>query len=140
MSRRPRDGRTGGSGCCPLTPEGLALERRLFEQQRERLAAAFREAGGPAVEGFGRVMRAVMGPSAPGLPGSAGPRMSQQAHVLVVDDDDRLRAVATTLPVGERLPRGLWRKPQPTPRQDAFGAAGSSGAGCEHAGAKLAWT
>ena len=47
-----------------LTPEGLALERRLFDRQRERLAAAYREAGGPAVEGFGRVMRAVMDPSA----------------------------------------------------------------------------
>ncbi len=47
-----------------LTQEGQALERRLFERQRERLAAAYREAGGPAVEGFGRVMRAVMDPSA----------------------------------------------------------------------------
>jgi DNA-binding MarR family transcriptional regulator len=47
-----------------LTPEGVALERRLFEQQRERMGAAYREAGGAAVEGFGRVMRAVMDPSA----------------------------------------------------------------------------
>jgi DNA-binding MarR family transcriptional regulator len=47
-----------------LTPEGQGLERRLFERQRERLAAAFREAGGPAVEGFGRVMRAIMDPAA----------------------------------------------------------------------------
>ena len=45
-----------------LTPPGLALERRLFDSQRERLAAAYREAGGPAVEGFGRVMRAMMDP------------------------------------------------------------------------------
>ncbi len=44
-----------------LTPAGAALERRLFESQRERLLAAYREAGGPAVEGFGRVLRAVMG-------------------------------------------------------------------------------
>ncbi len=44
-----------------LTPEGQALERRLFEAQRERLAAAYREAGGASVEGFGRVMRAIMG-------------------------------------------------------------------------------
>ena len=44
-----------------LTPEGQALEQRLFEAQRERLAAAYREAGGSAVEGFGRVMRAIMG-------------------------------------------------------------------------------
>ncbi len=47
-----------------LTAEGHALERRLFDRQRECLAAAFREAGGPAVEGFGRVLRAVMGPAA----------------------------------------------------------------------------
>ena len=47
-----------------LTAEGAALERRLFERQRECLATAFREAGGPAVEGFGRVLRAVMGPAA----------------------------------------------------------------------------
>jgi DNA-binding MarR family transcriptional regulator len=43
-----------------LTPEGQALERRLFERQRERLAAAYREAGGGAVEGFRRVMRGIM--------------------------------------------------------------------------------
>lgn len=43
-----------------LTAEGAALERRLFERQRERLAAAYREAGGPAVEGFRRVMRGIM--------------------------------------------------------------------------------
>ena len=43
-----------------LTAAGQALERRLFERQRERLALAFREAGGPAVEGFRRVMRGVM--------------------------------------------------------------------------------
>jgi DNA-binding MarR family transcriptional regulator len=43
-----------------LTPQGHALERRLFERQRERLAAAYREAGGPAVEGFRRVMKGIM--------------------------------------------------------------------------------
>ncbi len=47
-----------------LTQKGEALERRLFERQRERLAAAYREAGGPAVDGFRRVMRAIMGPDA----------------------------------------------------------------------------
>lgn len=40
-----------------LTEKGVALERRLFECQRERLASAYREAGGPAVEGFRRVLR-----------------------------------------------------------------------------------
>jgi DNA-binding MarR family transcriptional regulator len=43
-----------------LTPSGAALERRLFERQRERLACAFRESGGPAVEGFRRVLRALV--------------------------------------------------------------------------------
>lgn len=47
-----------------LTEAGQALERRLFERQRERLAIAYREAGGPAVEGFRRVMRGVMEPAA----------------------------------------------------------------------------
>lgn len=43
-----------------LTPEGVALERKLFDAQRERLTMAFREAGGPAVEGFRRVLRGMM--------------------------------------------------------------------------------
>lgn len=43
-----------------LTPKGSALERRLFEQQRDRLAAAYRDAGSGAVEGFRRVMRGIM--------------------------------------------------------------------------------
>jgi len=43
-----------------LTPAGQALERRLFERQRERLAAAYREAGPAAVDGFRRVMRGIM--------------------------------------------------------------------------------
>ena len=47
-----------------LTDAGQVLERRLFESQRERLAVAYREAGGPAVEGFRRVMRGVMEPAA----------------------------------------------------------------------------
>ena len=43
-----------------LTEQGRALERRLFESQRDRLAAAYREAGGASVDGFRRVMRAIM--------------------------------------------------------------------------------
>jgi DNA-binding MarR family transcriptional regulator len=50
-----------------LTDDGIALERTLFECQRERLLAAYRGAGGPAVEGFGRVMRGVMGNAARNL-------------------------------------------------------------------------
>ena len=43
-----------------LTAKGQALERRLYERQRERLAAAYRQAGGASVDGFRRVMRAIM--------------------------------------------------------------------------------
>lgn len=43
-----------------LTEKGQGLERRLFEVQRERLVVAYREAGGPAVEGFKRVLRGLM--------------------------------------------------------------------------------
>jgi DNA-binding MarR family transcriptional regulator len=43
-----------------LTEAGMTLERRLFEQQRDRLATAYREAGPSAVEGFRRVMRGIM--------------------------------------------------------------------------------
>lgn len=40
-----------------LTEKGQALERRLFDCQRERFVSAYREAGGPAVEGFRKVLR-----------------------------------------------------------------------------------
>ena len=43
-----------------LTVAGQALERRLFERQRERLAAAYRQAGAASVDGFRRVMRGIM--------------------------------------------------------------------------------
>jgi len=43
-----------------LTAKGQALERRLFERQRERLAAAYHEAGVASVDGFRRVMRGIM--------------------------------------------------------------------------------
>ncbi len=47
-----------------LTEPGLALERALFERQRERLLTAYREAGGGAVEGFRRVLRLLLTPAA----------------------------------------------------------------------------
>jgi DNA-binding MarR family transcriptional regulator len=47
-----------------LTAAGQALERRLYERQKDRLTAAYREAGGTAVDGFRRVMRAIMGEEA----------------------------------------------------------------------------
>jgi DNA-binding MarR family transcriptional regulator len=39
-----------------LTEQGAALERKLSENQRRRIAAAYRAAGPTAVEGFRRVM------------------------------------------------------------------------------------
>jgi DNA-binding MarR family transcriptional regulator len=39
-----------------LTPKGVALERSLTEHQRQRIAAAYRQAGPAAVEGFRKVM------------------------------------------------------------------------------------
>jgi DNA-binding MarR family transcriptional regulator len=47
-----------------LTPKGAALERRLYERQRETVMQAYREAGPHAVEGFRRVMRGLMGADA----------------------------------------------------------------------------
>jgi DNA-binding MarR family transcriptional regulator len=43
-----------------LTESGAALERRLFEAQRNKIAQAWREAGPHAVAGFQTVMRAMM--------------------------------------------------------------------------------
>ena len=43
-----------------LTQAGSALERRMFERQKERLRPAYQDAGPAAVEGFTRVMRAIM--------------------------------------------------------------------------------
>jgi DNA-binding MarR family transcriptional regulator len=43
-----------------LTEKGLELERRLSENQRTRVARAYREAGAQAVEGFRKVMLGIM--------------------------------------------------------------------------------
>ncbi len=45
-----------------LTKEGAALERDLSEVQRERMRAAYREAGPEAVRGFRLVLEAMMNP------------------------------------------------------------------------------
>lgn len=47
-----------------LTPAGQALERRLFERQREVLTRAYREVDVASVEGFRRVLRGIMNESA----------------------------------------------------------------------------
>jgi DNA-binding MarR family transcriptional regulator len=43
-----------------LTPQGRELERQLSEPQRVRIAAAYRQAGMPAVEGFRRVLLGII--------------------------------------------------------------------------------
>lgn len=51
-----------------LTASGQALERRLSEPQRRRVAAAYRAAGPAAVEAFRRVLGALMTPDPAGKP------------------------------------------------------------------------
>ena len=43
-----------------LTEKGQALEKRLFNSQRERISQAYRDAGPQAIEGFQTVMRGMM--------------------------------------------------------------------------------
>jgi len=43
-----------------LTDIGRELERRLSELQRARVAAAYKKAGAPAVEGFRKVLLAII--------------------------------------------------------------------------------
>jgi len=43
-----------------LTAKGVELERQLSENQRQRIARAYREAGPQAVDGFRRVMLGIM--------------------------------------------------------------------------------
>src|SRR5579872_6986702 len=43
-----------------LTDKGVELERQLSENQRQRVAKAYREAGAQAVEGFRNVMLGIM--------------------------------------------------------------------------------
>jgi DNA-binding MarR family transcriptional regulator len=45
-----------------LTPAGAKLERDLFDALRERLSAAYAQAGQEAVTGFWRVMEAIIPP------------------------------------------------------------------------------
>src|ERR1700674_3774705 len=47
-----------------LTSKGVELERQLSENQRQRVAKAYREAGAQAVEGFRRVMLGIIGSEA----------------------------------------------------------------------------
>jgi len=45
-----------------LTPKGVEMERMLSEPQRGRIAAAYRDAGPEAVEGYLTVMLGIMNP------------------------------------------------------------------------------
>jgi DNA-binding MarR family transcriptional regulator len=56
-----------------LTEQGQALERRLFDCQRELLSEAYRQAGPQAVDGFRTVMRAMMESGARAYMDGTGP-------------------------------------------------------------------
>ena len=56
-----------------LTETGQALEQRLFEAQRERIARAYRAAGPQAVQGFRALMRAMMDQGARAYMDGTGP-------------------------------------------------------------------
>jgi len=45
-----------------LTEKGIEIERQLTEAQRQRIARAYREAGGEAVQGFRAVLLGIMDP------------------------------------------------------------------------------
>lgn len=59
-----------------LTEPGQALERRLTECQRERVARAYREAGASAVEGFRKVLGGLLDEPLPARGGAAPDRRS----------------------------------------------------------------
>jgi DNA-binding MarR family transcriptional regulator len=71
-----------------LTPTGQALERRLFERQRERLMAAYRDAGVPSVEGFRRVMRGIMDEAARTYMDRAGQVRARAARPVRTGETD----------------------------------------------------
>ena len=56
-----------------LTDKGQALERRLFDAQRSKIAAAYTEAGPQAVQGFQAVMRVMMDKGARAYMDGTGP-------------------------------------------------------------------
>ena len=49
--------------CLQLTDAGRALEQKLTEAQRQRIAQAYRQAGAEAVAGFRRVLLGIMDPA-----------------------------------------------------------------------------
>ena len=78
-----------------LTEKGQALERRLFEASARLLTNAYRKAGPQAVDGFRAVMRALMDEGArayvDGTGSAEDASMWTYSHILVVEDDPRLR-------------------------------------------------
>jgi two-component system, OmpR family, phosphate regulon response regulator OmpR len=81
-----------------LTPKGAELERALSDAQRARMRAAYRAAGPAAVAGFRQVLEAMMDAEQRAQFQSlrdGGHVMTEAAplHLLVVDDDDRIRGL-----------------------------------------------
>ena len=78
-----------------LTEKGRALEQELSAAQRRRMRAAFTVAGPEAVAGFRKVLEQMIDPALREQVHRRGWRRpvtgEPQAHVLVVDDDQRIR-------------------------------------------------
>jgi two-component system phosphate regulon response regulator OmpR len=79
-----------------LTEAGAELERQLSEAQRTRMRTAFRNAGPEAVAGFRAVLEQMMDADMRRhyLDGDGGRLMMDVgAHLLIVDDDERIRGL-----------------------------------------------
>ena len=83
-----------------LTEKGVKLERELTDRQSQRFARAYRETGADAVEGFRKVLLGLLDPverargrqaDSRERPLSIADSTADKPHVLVVDDDTRLR-------------------------------------------------
>ena len=152
--RRRRAARTAGSGCLRSRRQGMALERRLFERQRERLSPPTARPAAPAVEGFRRVMRGHHGRAgarlhglrrrrqrgAPSPPEGEGGDAGEDAHILVVDDDAAAARPARRATWPSRVSACTAAECGGGTRQAALPAARPDGAGRDDAGRKRAGT
>ncbi len=80
-----------------LTDKGAALEHELGTAQRARMRAAYRAAGPNAVAGFRTVLEAMMDPELQrqfaSLKEAGGMTDQPDTHLLIVDDDERIRGL-----------------------------------------------
>ena len=125
-----------------LTPDRRRARRwsgGCSSASRNGCGPAYREAGAAAVDGFRRVMRGIMDDAARAYIDmrtmrEGGDSMTEDAHILVVDDDARLRALLSALPGGRGLPRHHRGDRDRRARQAALHASGHAGARRHDAG------